>query len=315
VKPILIRALIAAAAVVALLSAESVERIVVKKPFDPNVDGRASARHPPVLYHGGVVLNQKPAVYVIFYGSFAPTTSAIVKRFLTDINGPAPNNPYEVNTGYDNTGAGTGTHIQPTFFYTPNAFPGDPNGSLYNDNYSLGKGTMITGAGVVKILHNAFAAGLPASSNAVYFVLTSPDVTARGFCSNYCAYHSNHTVMVFGAGVNIRYALVPDPTQACSGCDGNVVVFGQNNTPNGDMGADSMTDSIIHELSESVTDPDGTAWYAADNSENADLCNYRYGPGPYLMSNGANANFENNGHFYLIQRIWKRAAGPCASNP
>ena len=46
--------------------------------------------------------------------------------------------------------------------------------------------------------------------------------------------------------------------------------------PYGDSGADEMVDSIMHELSETVTDPDLNAWYTSNGSENGDLCNYNY---------------------------------------
>jgi streptogramin lyase len=86
-------------------------------------------------------------------------------------------------------------------------------------------------------------------------------------------------------------------------------VYGQTVTPNGDQGADEMTDSIMHELSETVTDPEGTAWFTSKGDENGDLCNYTYrtplSPGP---TNGATANVTMNGHFYLIQKIWTNVA-------
>jgi hypothetical protein len=57
------------------------------------------------------------------------------------------------------------------------------------------------------------------------------------------------------------------------GCDGNIAVFGQTVTANGDQVADDMTDSIMHELSESMTDPKDTAWFTSGGNENGDLCN------------------------------------------
>ncbi len=175
---------------------------------------------------------------------------------------------------------------------------------VYIDN-PPSQGSRIGSSAIPKIVQNAINAsgGLPADQNGVYFVLTAPDVKVSGFCKSYCAYHTSSTAIV--AGKNIRFALVPDPGNTCGGCDGNIAVYGQTVTPNGDQGADEMTDSIMHELSETVTDPQLTAWFTAGGEENGDLCNYTYGtpltPGP---SNGATANVLMNGHYYLIQKIW-----------
>src|SRR5437899_1318071 len=150
-KSIIVAALLAAATVAVVWPEESEQRIVVKKPYDPSENkGRPGGGPTTILYHGGAVLNQAPTVYVIFYGNFATTSATaatIIKNFLADINGAATDNPYEVNTGYDDSSAGTGTHIQPMFFYTPDAFPGNPSGSLYYDNYSLGMGKTISSNG------------------------------------------------------------------------------------------------------------------------------------------------------------------------
>jgi hypothetical protein len=79
------------------------------------------------------------------------------------------------------------------------------------------------------------------------------------------------------------------------------------------MAADEMTDSIFHELSEAVTDPDLNAWYTSNGSENGDLCNYVY-KSTYTAPNGSTANAQLGGHDYLIQAIWENVSpGFCAS--
>jgi hypothetical protein len=145
----------------------------------------------------------------------------------------------------------------------------------------------------------------------IYFVVTATDVTIPGFCNSFCAYHANSSTIV--TGLDIKYSLIPDPTQACAGCDGNVAIYNQTITPNGDLGGDEMTDSIMHELSEAVTDPDGSAWYTRRGAENGDLCNFKYGT-TYTAPNGAIANAHLGSRDYLIQEIWENTgAGFCAN--
>jgi hypothetical protein len=76
-----------------------------------------------------------------------------------------------------------------------------------------------------------------------------------------------------------------------------------------------MVDSIMHELSETVSDPDLNAWYTSNGSENGDLCNYNYGTWATLpVAKGATFNATWGGHNWLIQLIWKNTATPgCAA--
>ncbi len=80
----------------------------------------------------------------------------------------------------------------------------------------------------------------------------------------------------------------------------------------------------MHELSETVTDPDINAWYTQNGAENGDLCNYVYATASNPIQTGSKTvkgvkytyhkNFTLNGHDYLIQFIWKNAgAGSCAA--
>jgi len=59
-----------------------------------------------------------------------------------------------------------------------------------------------------------------------------------------------------------KYAVAPDPPPSLySGCSGNVANYGDTTSPNGDIGMDAVADDLIHELSETTTDPDLSAWY------------------------------------------------------
>jgi len=63
---------------------------------------------------------------------------------------------------------------------------------------------------------------------------------------------------------------------------------------------DEVVDSLIHELSETVTDPDLSAWYTSGGAEVGDLCNFIYGP-TFLAPNGSHANHTFGGLNYLAQ--------------
>jgi hypothetical protein len=308
-----------AAAVLFTLSADDTfQGNVVKAPFDASNHGQGHSKmaSSQILYHGGPVMNVANSVYVIYYGTFPSTTQPIINDFLTGLSGSPE---YAVNNTYNDP-----TSHQPmpipisyTFSAPVSHATRNPSGSVYQDNYS--QGTQLSNSEIPKIVTHAISAGLPADQNGVYLVATAPDVKISGFCNSFCAYHNTSATIY--SGLHIRYALIPDPTQKCSGCNGGIAVYGDKVTPNNDMGADTMTDDIIHELSETVTDPDISAWYTQSGAENGDLCNYVYDtPTPSLVQtvtvNGETAHYNAvlHGRKFLIQLIWKNSgSGFCAA--
>ena len=95
------------------------------------------------------------------------------------------------------------------------------------------------------------------------------------------------------------------PQSLYSGCSGNVANFGDTTSPNGDIGMDAVADDLMHELAETSTDPDGSAWYTKNGEENADLCNFVYGA-TFPTANGSHANHVFGTRNYLVQTIWDR---------
>jgi hypothetical protein len=303
---------------IAVLAEDGPSPKAVKPPFDHATSGKRGITDTQILYHGGPVMNQSNSVYVIYYGSFASTTQPIINNFLTALSGSPQ---FGVNSTY-NDQASPPVPVPGTYSFTPPSPAPTTNlsGSVYFDNYS--QGTSLSDGTVRTIVTHAISGGLPANQNGIYLVITSPDVKVSGFCNSFCAYHSTSTAI--SQGLHIRYALIPDPSQRCSACNGGIAVYGDTVTPNLDMGADTMTDDIIHELSETVTDPDINAWYTKSGAENGDLCNYVYAtnsyPSVYTVSRTVNgktytvhANAQLGNQDYLVQFIWQNTgAGFCS---
>jgi hypothetical protein len=310
--------LCAAATLTFAFSDDTFQGNVVKKPFDAALHGQAAkTTSNQILYHGGPVMNKSNSVYVIYYGSFPATTDPIINDFLVGLSGSVP---YQVNHTYNDPTAASPAFIpiNYTFAAPVRGSTANPNGSVYFDNYS--QGSQLSASAIPKVVAHAITSGFRApDANGVYLVITAPDVKISGLCTSYCAYHNASTAIV--SGMSIRFALIPDATQKCTGCNGGVSVYGDTVTPNGDMGADTMTDDIMHELSETVTDPDISAWYTQNGAENGDLCNYVYDtPTPSLVKTvlvgGAVAHYNAtlNGRNFLIQLLWKNSgAGFCAA--
>ena len=139
-------------------------------------------------------------------------------------------------------------------------------------------------------------------------MLTSADVNEEGgFCSAFCAWHSNATVVYpnLSGTRDIKVAFVGNPNQCPAAC------IAQDPSPNNNPAADTMASFVAHELEESVTDPDGNAWInlnANSYSENADLCVWHFG-NYQPLPNGSFFNMRLGTRPYLIQLNWVNAKG------
>jgi hypothetical protein len=244
---------------------------------------KAGPNNNGIFYHGGPVVLGTTNVYYIWYGNWSGNTaSTILTNFAQSVGG----SPYfNINTTYYN---GSGTHVSNAVSYA----------GATSDGYS--QGTSLSDAQIQAVVSSAITTNkLPKDTNAVYFVLTSADVTANsGFCTQYCGWHTHGTI----AGSDIKYSFVGNPDRCPSSC------AAQTTSPNGNAGADGMASIIAHELEEAVTDPDLNAWYDRRGYENADKCVWTFGT-ESTAPNGSKYNMTLGGMSYLIQRNWVNAGG------
>lgn len=245
--------------------------------------GGGHTRGNGIDYHGGPVMTGNTGIYYIWYGDWSGNSATTI---LTDLARNLGGSPYyNINSTYYD---GNNVHVQNAATYV----------SSTTDNYS--HGTSLSDSDIQAVVAGAINSGaLPLDSNAVYFVLTSSDVTASsGFCSQYCGWHTYGTI----AGSNIKYAFIGDPTRCPSSCEV------QTTGPNGSTGADGMASIISHEFEEATSDPNLNAWYDRRGYENADKCAWTFGT-TYTTSNGATANMRLGSRDYLIQQNWVNASG------
>ncbi len=245
------------------------------KPAKPGSNG--------ISYHGGPLILNTTNMYYIWYGNWSGNTATTI---LTDFANNIGGSPYfKINTTYYDS---TNTHVTNAVNYAAST----------TDSYS--QGTSLSDAQIQTVVSSAISSGrLPKDTNAVYFVLTSSDVTASsGFCTQYCGWHTHGTI----SGSDIKYSFVGNPDRCPSACEA------QTTSPNGNSGADGMASIIAHELEEAVTDPDLNAWYDTRGYENADKCAWTFGT-TSTASNGSKYNVTLGSRSYLIQQNWVNAGG------
>jgi len=265
-----------------------------KLPAGPS--GGAVVQGNGINYHtGGVVLKANPVpIYIIWYGNWttgAKPSDSLVTRTLIEgflSSSALGGSSYEaINTTYGDTTGNVSGHL-------------NFSGSVL-DNYS--QGTRFGDRNLTTIVSTHAGHDLPLDANGVYLVLTSSDVKeSSGFCRTYCGFHTRATI----GGADIKYAFVGNVDQCPNGCEAQLT--GPNSPATGVGGADGMANVITHETEEAITDPDLNAWFDASGQEDADKCNFKFGP-TSIAGNGAHFNQTFGGKNWLIQMEWENSRG------
>ena len=275
--------------------AEEGEGPIVYFPMDNGGSGPRSLAAPglPILYHGGPVMgtapdgSNTPNLYYVWYGAWDGNTALDI---LPDLAANIGGSPYfNIETTYTDADANPVLNVV------------NYGGSSF-DAYSQGT----TVSSVNTIVRAALDNGdLPVDDAGVYLVLTSADVTTSGFCSGYCAYHTSFSY----SGIRIKTGFVGNPERCLNGCARN-----RQTSPNDNLGADGMANTIAHEFVEAVTDPVGNGWFDGSGRENADKCAWTFGD-VFIEPNGSQANVTWGSRDYLIQQNWANdGAGYCAQS-
>jgi hypothetical protein len=255
-------------------------------------------------YHGGPVehTNKTYAIYWVPSGySTQSGYSSVINQFFTDVAADSgkTSNVYYTGTQYSD---GSGNVQYSSSF-----------GGSYTDTNPLpasgctdsATSVCLTDAQVqAEIQKDIAAAGWTANSTTEFFMFTAKGI---GSCISssecaftyYCAYHSS-----IGSGSNeILYANMPYADTVPADCDA-----GQH--PNGND-ADATINVTSHEHNETITDPNGNAWYDLEGYENGDKCAWIFGTvsGP----SGAEYNQTINGHHYFLQQEYSNYDRNCVS--
>lgn len=270
--------------------------------------GSSGSIAPAISYHGGPVMSSLSKVVLIWYGNWnqsngtdTPSGQQIIRDALYGLSLNYNTNNYSgITTGYQSN---LGRYTQKT--------PGLPVSQASSSTLveatvaasSTYGGTTLSDASVLSLVKNY---GGAADSNAIYFVLSSSDISeSSGFLSKYCGWHTYATM----GSSKIKYGFVGNPSKQLSACSV------QSISPNGNPGVDAMTSVLAHELVETVTDPLLNAWYNSNGAENSDMCAWTFGSRLLQSSNGAYYNVQlptsTGTRNYLLQRQLSASTSKC----
>jgi len=253
-----------------------------------------------MVNHGGPVLTSGINVVAVYWasgtiyngGPAAGSTGtgandgSLVGHFLRNLGGSPY---YNINTTY---GVANSLNYVGFWANSTNA----PSGSQ-----------KVTDAQMVSMLQSGFNSGqITYDPNTLYAIFTSGTVNlGGGFGTQYCAYHYWATVNIGGQSKTVLYAAMPYDAAYPGVCTNGTT------SPNNDAGADGIVNTLAHEIEETQTDPQGTAWFDRRGYENADKCAWTWGT-TYKTANGGTANMSLGGKDFLVQQNWVNTTNACA---
>jgi hypothetical protein len=218
---------------------------------------------PNLVYHGGAVMTGTADTTAIFWGSSWAGYSG------------------DKLTGIDAfyNGVGGSSYLGTTTEYTDGSGPVSGN-VAYEGNYIDGSAAPSKAPSTSAVLA-VVAATVPTPVTNGYYPVYSDQ--PRGH-ANYCAWHSWGTI----GGTLVQFAFFFN-LDGDRGCDP------QDTYADGhSQGLAALANVSGHELSETVTDRHGDAWYDAQGAENADKCAWTFGGRTIAFTNGSTWKIQGN---------------------
>lgn len=269
------------------------------------------------IYNGGPVMAGPNTVDFIWYGNWAGNTATTILPGL--INNLSGSSYMNMLSSYNNSSYTLSNKVS---FGSSLFISSTINPTLYQGSSLNGQTT----SQIQSIVTSAISAGgfgaSPNTSNTIFDVLTATNITVSGFMTSFCGWHSSTSLGSLNT-LGTQYGFVGNPG-ANSACAGQTA-----SSPNNNVGADAMASVVTHELFETITDPNATAWYDSISAtspsttggyENGDMCNFNFGTA-FAAPNGSAANVTLNGTNYLLQQQWVNqgggqnfAGGACATS-
>ena len=229
-------------------------------------------KNPNLAYHGGAVMTAPAAATAIFWGSSWPGYSGDkITGIDSFYNGVGGTSYLGTTTEYTD---GTGAHVANGLSYSGHLVDSDAASSRAPSTST-----------VLGVVATALTANGQAPVENGYYPVYSDQ--PRGH-ANYCAWHSWGTID--GTLVQFAFFFNLDGDRGCDPNDG----YSDGHSE----GLAALGNVSGHELSETVTDRHGDAWYDSSGAENADKCAWTFGSSPVAFKNST----------WKIQGNWSNAA-------
>jgi hypothetical protein len=233
---------------------------------DARPSGGGGGQSPLMSFHSGSVLTSTVTQAIFWgsgWGSYSGDKFSGIDTWYEGFGGSHYSLASSEYTGTDGRVTGASSHL----------------GHVIDTSAAPGKAPATSAilAEVCKVVTNPV-------TNGYYAVYTT---TPRGHTS-YCAWHSWGQC----AGVQLQFAFFFD-LDGDAGCDP------QDTSGLHSQGLAAIANVTGHELSEAITDPQGSGWFDSSGNENGDKCAWSFGAPLVTFSNGSQ---------WKIQGEWSNAA-------
>jgi hypothetical protein len=258
----------------------------------------------PILYKGGPVMKvPNIPIYYIFYGKWTgvdvPTEilsgPAVLENFGQDLK----SSPWLAINSQGYGAVNSAGWVGPSIF------------QIQSTTYGGTTTAPMTQTTIVRLVADIISQGrLPIKADAMYFVLTAPEIAVQNFCTAMCGWHSWASMRPAGSSITtiIKYGFIGSARRCMTGCSG---VGNWPVSPNNNPNADAMASILAHEIAEVLTDPQLNAWKDKRGAENADKCAWNYGDVyvDTITSSTTHDSYYNvvlgsSQRKYMIQRNW-----------
>lgn len=236
----------------------------------PRGANKARGGNKLLVWHNGAVLSSGAAVTAIYWGPKWNTSFAgdKVTGLATFYQGAGGSNYAGTNTEYTDSSG----HVSSAVSY----------GGKVTDLSSTPSGAPSVSQVAAVVARNV----AKPSPNGFYPVYSD---IPRG-SAGYCAWHSWGTINGVLTQFGFFFSLDGDP-----GCDPG------DSSGLHSQGLSALANVSGHELSETLTDPDGAGWFAHSGDENADECAWTFGRSLLTFTNGSKwkvqGNWSNNAYY------------------
>jgi len=259
------------------------------------------------MYHCGPVMTEPIVVNVLWYGTWNATTEGPVMHSVLPllIAGLASTSYWTtITNGYFNA---SGAPAASSMMYggRVDMDPADSLGMVVRNPIDI-----------IKFALNSDFFNI--SSTAIYLVLTTADIKfSSGGLDTACGYHDSF----MREGLLIKWGIVGDLTDGCSYGGAHMAtgllsntLSGDASSPNGNTQADSVLTTIIHEITETVTDPIvGAGWSYNGNISHQALAAMKKA-GANATRAGAAQKSTGKAVRFAAAGVW-RASRPYAAPP
>ena len=255
-------------------------------------------------YQGGAVVDyaQSHALYVLNPAVGCTTASCWgdPEGFLRDLAGSEFIHVVDQYVGRYGNRYTVGGHAKVSL-----TLPGKPLTDLDMLTVVHGAASRTHQTGYNNIYHVFLPPGTDECLDATFTTCYSPDKPSTFV---FCAYHGSADFQDIG---HVLYSV--EPYQNVAGCND-----APGGSPNGQV-ADTTNDTLSHELFETITDPDGTAWYNNSSlvllfNEIGDECIFLLFPTPGVVY-GNPPTFQIGNKTYRVQTEYDNTRHACTIAP